>query len=591
MADMLLLGIESRGKKATGMVSYTPGGKDVVYNKGAVTAKDFIEVRDPIPEGARVVLLHTRLDTKGDPEVNANNHPVICGSTFVVHNGAIHNDDELFEKEKADRVGEVDSEAIAMLLHKLGLDKAEDALAKLEGSFAIAAIDPDKHPDTLLLAKGRHSPLVFHESEKFVVFASTTPAIRDAWKTVLGTPPNYKSFTDAKEGEIFVVTADGVEKKKFEVKERPSQATTPTIRGRFSPGTNAGRSSNAHPLRGSTTPTTGTGSSTARQDRGIVTLVDDRGVEYGRWEGAVKYMRDNKRSKALTWEDYHHKGHSIPAGVDREWYFCPGCRVPVLTRDAQETLSWGRICIDCYAVAIANQPHQKGNPAASLSEEEKRTIENWAVLEANVHRLILDAVSADTGLDTETIDFLIFRVPKEYLQQNPRIAKLSGELDDLYQESSEDAWQTFGVEDAENLQACSVESAPDSKPEQPLALPPGSSRQNDGESTTKHTSAFEGAGSPDLTVKSCRVCKHRSKFHMLAFAWCNKHYEQCGEESCTLYKNTRNSKYPVLAIATDPEGRRLCHYCARSVKGLIYDSQREERGVVLAVREPTNVSL
>jgi Glutamine amidotransferase domain len=588
MADMLLLGIENRGKKATGFVAYTPGGHDLIYNKGDVTAKDFIELRDPLPKGARVVLLHTRLDTKGDPGENVNNHPVICKSTFVVHNGSIHNDDELFEEAKAERMGEVDSEAIALVLQQAGFDKAEEALAKLKGSFAIAAVDPIEQPDKLLLAKGEFSPLVYHESDKFLVFASTMTAIKDAWKVVLGTPPEYKTYQDLDKGEFLVVTENGVEKKTFKVQERPKKVeSNPTQQP---VGIYRSRSTRSESGQATTRPT-GNGSSgqTGETKKNVVEIIDgNTGVVHGRWEHAVRYMRQQGKGKAITWQMYHHEHRSIPADVEKEWEFCKGCRQACLKAQVQETLSWGRICVDCYAVAVANQPHQKNNPRNRLSEDDERTLTNWATMEANIHRLTLATVSADTGLDEDLIDFLIFRVPREYIDSNPDIGKLATDLDDLYQEASADEWAGFGVEDADGLHYSNV-PASESSEQQQLALPPGNSGATDATKSIGATSAFAGPGSPDLTIKACRVCKHRTKFHMLGFAWCKKHFEACHAPNCDLYEDTKKSKTQVKAVHTTEDGRRLCHYCSRGVKGLLSDKQAVQRGITIAERSPANV--
>src|SRR4051812_27560057 len=95
--NALYLGIESRGRRATGIVAVEAGGKVGTFEKADITASDFIEIRDPLPENVRTILCHTRFDTKGDPKDNKNNHPVLYGSTFAIHNGAIFNDDKLFE--------------------------------------------------------------------------------------------------------------------------------------------------------------------------------------------------------------------------------------------------------------------------------------------------------------------------------------------------------------------------------------------------------------------------------------------------------------------------------------------------------------
>ena len=195
LLDPLLLKIEHRGKEATGYVAVTESG-DIAHEKGPQIASDFIKTRKRLPSKVRTLLLHTRLSTKGDPDKNENNHPVIYGSCYATHNGIIRNDDEVFEKLDIERTAEVDSIAIpaAFNYHGFGaLDDIKDALEELGGLYAIAAIDPEQKPGRLVLAKGPASPLWVLNHPKAIVWASTRSAIEDAWGGILGTPPKRKA--------------------------------------------------------------------------------------------------------------------------------------------------------------------------------------------------------------------------------------------------------------------------------------------------------------------------------------------------------------------------------------------------------------
>ena len=190
--DELLLGIEERGRDATGFVAVRD--THVQLDKKAIPADSFIKTRKRswLDGGTRMVLGHTRFATQGHQSHFENNHPVMYGSTFVTHNGHIHNDDAVYEQLELDRYAEVDSSAIAASLHWHGFAKAKDALEMLGGGFAIAAIDPVNQPGTLLLAKGGTYPLAYLETKHIFVWASTSHAILDAWKKVLGTPPEIQ---------------------------------------------------------------------------------------------------------------------------------------------------------------------------------------------------------------------------------------------------------------------------------------------------------------------------------------------------------------------------------------------------------------
>lgn len=211
LMDWLLLGIEPRGKDAAGYLSV---GFDhsVTMDKEAETASVFIKDRKPIKGHPQTILAHTRAATQGSPSNNANNHPVQYGTVFLVHNGWILNDVELFAETEMEVTAEVDTLAIAAMLWDQcdgagWANGTEPALSKLEGAVAIAAIDI-KQPGEVLLARGNHSPLWYIETGDFFMWASTVQAMRTAWAKVYGTPPALKRFKEFAEGE-FKVIKDG----------------------------------------------------------------------------------------------------------------------------------------------------------------------------------------------------------------------------------------------------------------------------------------------------------------------------------------------------------------------------------------------
>lgn len=226
--NALLKGIESRGRHATGVVAVQRASTQPHLEKADVEASKFIEWRRPLPEASRIVLCHTRAATKGSPTNLDNNHPVVHKSCFVTHNGHISNDDDLFESFKLERFAEVDSEAIPALIDKFGLDKVHLALQELLGGFAIAAIQPEKNPDVLVLAKGTNSPLEYMETEQGLIWASTRSAMQDAWAEVWGKKPTWDSFQSLKEGELLYIEDGKIEKLEFKVKPRPQRTWTPS---------------------------------------------------------------------------------------------------------------------------------------------------------------------------------------------------------------------------------------------------------------------------------------------------------------------------------------------------------------------------
>jgi glucosamine 6-phosphate synthetase-like amidotransferase/phosphosugar isomerase protein len=211
----LLDGIEPRGYDATGYLALDDAG-GVQLQKASCRAYYFNLNRARLSEHARTVLLHTRFATQGKPAFPENNHPVSSGSIYCVHNGHVRNDAELFAKTGKTRAGQVDSEAIPALVAREGWAKAPDCLKAVEGDFAVALVDTNRAGE-LILAKGAHSPLVYVQTERLLVWASTHDAIRNAWKAI-GTPPAIRRFHWMQEGEALIVDGGKTHTATFEVK-------------------------------------------------------------------------------------------------------------------------------------------------------------------------------------------------------------------------------------------------------------------------------------------------------------------------------------------------------------------------------------
>jgi predicted glutamine amidotransferase len=214
LTDALLIGIEPRGDHATGIATMDLYG-NVELEKSDTPASHFIFWRSVLSTKVRTVLLHTRWATQGSPTNLLNNHPVQYENAYVVHNGHINNDDDLFKSEDYKRIAEVDSEIIAAVLNYSSLEEVEKikgALEKLTGGFAIAAFD-ERSNGRLLLAKGESSPLVLFENSQMYVWASTETAIKDALEYALNYEMKKSETTSFISGEGYVI--DGEEKEKF----------------------------------------------------------------------------------------------------------------------------------------------------------------------------------------------------------------------------------------------------------------------------------------------------------------------------------------------------------------------------------------
>jgi len=152
---MNLLANEERGKEATG-VSVLNCDCAFFVKKSPTRASQFIEsksyknfMNDMVGEEATILLGHTRRPTKGTPDNNDNNHPVVVGDTVGIHNGTITNDDEIFlskdrrRDRKRRRIGSVDSEAIFALMDEIDpsqplegyVEEVRSAASLLVGSY------------------------------------------------------------------------------------------------------------------------------------------------------------------------------------------------------------------------------------------------------------------------------------------------------------------------------------------------------------------------------------------------------------------------------------------------------------------------
>lgn len=218
MVNELLLGIEKRGTDSTGIATIRGNG-DIWIEKAELKASEFIKYRAELDRKIKTILLHTRYATQGHQSNLLNNHPINYNNCVIVHNGQIRNDDELFRDENLDRIAQVDSEAIAALFDKYGIEKAHLALQKLEGNFAIAAIDQRK-PTALILAKGKSSPLVYYKNDSFIVWSSEGKNIINALNNLnMNNPPLLYELNSLKEGEILFIEHGKMESLEFKVKE------------------------------------------------------------------------------------------------------------------------------------------------------------------------------------------------------------------------------------------------------------------------------------------------------------------------------------------------------------------------------------
>ncbi len=197
----LLIETQSRGSDATGVAYINSHGRLTVV-KGPISATKMVledkwtGLEDNLPQ---MMMAHTRQATLGTPLDNFNNHPLVVNKEFaLIHNGMISNHAEL--KTAFDLVGKgaVDSEVIAMLVHKninkitnnkfnkasvLDVAKAINMSSKqLDGGFACAALGSNIPNAMYLFNHANPIVLAYCEELDTVFFASTEMIINDAKK-------------------------------------------------------------------------------------------------------------------------------------------------------------------------------------------------------------------------------------------------------------------------------------------------------------------------------------------------------------------------------------------------------------------------
>jgi len=159
---------------------------------------------------ARKGIGHTRWATHGKPsDQNAHPHADCTGQVVVVHNGIIENYRTLRGAMQAQGCtfrSETDTEVVAHLIeHALkknggDLERAvKEALRRLEGSFAIAAMSA--HDATRMIAARRGSPLIVGIGEGERLVASDIPALL----------PFTRDQIVVGEGEVAVIGKNSVE--------------------------------------------------------------------------------------------------------------------------------------------------------------------------------------------------------------------------------------------------------------------------------------------------------------------------------------------------------------------------------------------
>lgn len=189
--DVLLVENQVRGAHASGCAIFNKDGSYVCKNplpaNKFIASRDYAEFQqEVITKDTRVILVHTRYATQGKVTNNHNNHPIVADHVIGVHNGMIHNDDDLFKNHKLDRKAQVDSEVIFRMMDKFGgnkrlrLEGVKYVAEQLEGMFTTAFVNIHQTNVMYLVRKDNPVTLAIIKELGLILFASQSEYIKAA---------------------------------------------------------------------------------------------------------------------------------------------------------------------------------------------------------------------------------------------------------------------------------------------------------------------------------------------------------------------------------------------------------------------------
>lgn len=158
---------KERGNQSFGALIISKEKSIVVKN---IKFSLFIEKFSTYSRYTSLFMFHHRWASVGNIS-NENTHPFVAGNTCLVHNGTWVGA-SLYKNEFPDLKGDTDSEVIAHMVEKYGLD----ALKKIDGSASLVWVNKEKKSINFW-RKSTPMHIAFVPSKKVLLFASTSKAI------------------------------------------------------------------------------------------------------------------------------------------------------------------------------------------------------------------------------------------------------------------------------------------------------------------------------------------------------------------------------------------------------------------------------
>ena len=201
LSSELLQLTQPRGKDATGIATMFSNldymglkmgipSTDFVSRFGG-TEKDFdgyLNIWRKKTAPAKMILGHCRKSSVGNPEDNANNHPIKVRDIVGVHNGTLTNHNRIFELLKCDRDGLVDSEAIFRLLYHFtnggkepfAPEAIQEVCRRLHGSYACLAFTGNNPYQMVGFRDARPMEVLLIKPLKLLLIASDKDFLKHA---------------------------------------------------------------------------------------------------------------------------------------------------------------------------------------------------------------------------------------------------------------------------------------------------------------------------------------------------------------------------------------------------------------------------
>lgn len=185
---------QSRGEHAFGLAWVEANGAIQTF-KATGPAENYLDELERC-RNAQVIVGHCRWATHGSPGDNRNNHPHVAGSGYFVHNGVVHNHQELISRHRLLTQSDCDSEVLGLLMARCpGRLIQRSAWAANQACGDLAMLGIWRRPARLLIVR-RGRPLHFGESRDGYYFASLPEGLPGAVRSVVDRSAHTLTFAD-----------------------------------------------------------------------------------------------------------------------------------------------------------------------------------------------------------------------------------------------------------------------------------------------------------------------------------------------------------------------------------------------------------